>query len=41
MDAMAARMDEAEWRISNREDKLMANNEAGKKRGRIKQKSTI
>ena len=32
MDAMAARMDEAEQRISDIEDKLMENKEAGKKR---------
>ena len=32
MDATAARMDEAEQRISNIEDKLMENNEAEKKR---------
>ena len=31
MDAMAARMDEAEQRISNIEDKLKKNNEAEKK----------
>ena len=31
--AMAARMDEADQRISNTEDKLMENNEAGKKEG--------
>ena len=40
MDAMAARMDEAEQRISNTEDKLRENNEA-EKRGRLRQKSTI
>ena len=39
MNAMAARMDESEQRISNREDKLMENNEAEKKRGRLRQKS--
>ena len=33
MDAMAARMDEAEQRISNIEDKLTENNEAEKKKG--------
>ena len=33
VDAMAARMDEAEQRISNIEDKLTENNEAGKKEG--------
>ena len=33
MEATAARMDEAEQRISNIEDKLMENNEA-EKRGR-------
>ena len=32
MDAAAARMDEAEQRISNIEDKLIENNEAEKKR---------
>ena len=32
MDSTPVRMDEAERRISNREDKLMANNEAEKKR---------
>ena len=32
MEAMAARMDEAEQRISDIEDKLMENNEADKKR---------
>ena len=32
MDAMAARMDEAEQRISDLEDELMENNEAEKKR---------
>ena len=32
MDAAAARMDEAEQRISDTEDKLMENNEAEKKR---------
>ena len=37
MDAMAARMDKAEQRISNIEEKLMENNEAGKKR-EIKEK---
>ena len=33
MDATAARMDEAEQRISDIEDKLMENNEAEKKEG--------
>ena len=33
MDATAARMDEAEQRISNIEGKLMENNEAEKKEG--------
>ena len=33
MDAAAARMDEAEQRISDTEDKLIENNEAGKKEG--------
>ena len=33
MDAAAARMDEAEQRISNIEDKLIENNEAEKKEG--------
>ena len=32
MDATVAKMDEAEQRISNTEDKLMENNEAEKKR---------
>ena len=32
MDAIAARMDEAEQQISDIEDKLMQNNEAEKKR---------
>ena len=32
MDAMVTRMDEAEQRISNAEDKLIENNEAEKKR---------
>ena len=32
MEATVARMDEAEQRISNTEDKLMKNNEAEKKR---------
>ena len=32
MDAMAARMDEAEQQVSDIEDKLMENNEAEKKR---------
>ena len=32
MDAMVARMDEAEQRVSNIEDKLIENNEAEKKR---------
>ena len=40
MDAMAARMDEAEQRISNIEDKIMENKEA-EKRGRLRQKSMI
>ena len=35
-----AKMDEAEQRISDIEDKLMENNEAGK-RGKLRQKSTI
>ena len=34
-------MDEAEQRISGIEDKLMESNEAGKKRGRLRQKSMI
>lgn len=33
MDAAATRMDEAEERISNIEDKFMENSEAEKKRG--------
>ena len=33
MDAMAARMDEADQRFSDREDKLMENNEVEKKEG--------
>ena len=40
MEARAARMDEAEQRISDIEDKLMENNEAEKKR-EIKAKSMI
>ena len=39
MDAAAARMDEAEQRINDIEDKLMENNEAEKKR--LRQKSRI
>ena len=39
MDAMAARMDEAEHRTSNIEDKLIMMKQ--KKRGRMRQKSTI
>ena len=41
MDAAAARMDKAEQRISDTEDKLIENNEAEKKRGRLRQKSMI
>ena len=41
MDATVARMDEAEQQISDTEDKLIENNEAEKKRGRLRQKSTI
>ena len=41
MHAMVARMDETEQQISDIEDKLMENNEAKKKIGRIRQKSTI
>ena len=41
MDAVAARMDEAEQRIHEIEDKLMENNATEKKRGRLRQKSTI
>ena len=41
MEAAAARMDEAEQRISDIEDKLIENNEAEKKRGRLRQNSTI
>ena len=41
MDEAAARMDEAEQRISDIEDKLMENNEAEKKRGRLRQKNAI
>ena len=41
MDATAARMDEAEQRISDIENKLTKNNEAEKKRGRLRQKSRI
>ena len=33
MDALAARMDEAEQKIGDIEDKLMENNEAEKKEG--------
>ena len=40
MDAMAARMGEAEQRISDKEDKLTENNEA-EKIGRLRQNSTI
>ena len=40
MDAAVARMDVAEQKISDIEDKLMENNEAAKK-GEIKQKTTI
>ena len=40
MDAAAARMNEAEQRISDTEDKLMENNGA-EKRGRLRQKSMI
>ena len=40
MDAMAARMDEAEQPISDIQDKLMENNEAEKKR-ETNGKSTI
>ena len=40
MDATVARMDEAEQRISDIEDKLMENNEAEKKRD-IKANNTI
>ena len=40
-DAMSTRLDEAEQRISNIEDKLLQNNEAGKKRDRLRQKSMI
>ena len=35
MDAMVARMDEEEQEISDKEDKLMENNETKKKRGRL------
>ena len=42
MDAVAARMDKAEQRIHDIQDKLIENNEAEKKkRGRLRQKSTI
>ena len=37
MDAMAARMDEAEQRISDLEDELMENNEAEKKKTKTKE----
>ena len=40
MDAAVARMDQAEQRISDIEDKRMENNEA-EKRGRLRQKSMI
>ena len=40
MDAMMARMGEAEQQISNAEDKTMENNEA-EKRGKQRQKITI
>ena len=41
MDAAATRIDEAEQRISDIEDKLIKKNEAEKKRGRLRQKTTI
>ena len=40
MDATGARVDEAEQQLTSIENKLMENNEAGKKR-EIKAKSTI
>ena len=40
MDAVAARMDEAEQKINDVEDKLIENDEA-EKRGRLRQKSII
>ena len=40
MDAAVSRMDETEQRISDTEDKLMENMEAGKSR-EIKEKSTV
>ena len=40
MDAMAARMDEAEQQFGNTEDKIMENNEA-EKRGKLRQNSMI
>ena len=41
MDARVARMDEGGQQISDIEDKLLENNEAEKKRGKLRQKSTI
>ena len=41
MVATAARMDEAEQKISDIEDKLLGTDEAEKKRGRLRQKSMI
>ena len=41
MDAMAAKMDDTEQRINDIEDKFTENNEAEKKRGRLRQNSTI
>ena len=41
MDAAVARMDESEQRISDKEDKCIENNKAEKKRGRLRQNSTI
>ena len=41
MDVTVTRMDKADEQISDKEDKLMENKEAEKKRGTIRQKSTI
>ena len=41
MDATVAKMDETQQQISDIEDKLMENNEAEKKKRRLRQKSPI
>ena len=41
IDATAARVDEAEQQISDIEEKIMENNEAENKRGKVRQKCTI